>query len=59
MEVQGQVLCVLWGELGMRQGGHTKDVECLSEEFSSGTRLRSATEEFGFTEWKASSFPLN
>ena len=50
MEVQGQVLCVLWGELGMRQGGHTKDVECLSEEFSSGTRLRSATEEFGFIE---------
>lgn len=50
MQVQGQVLCVLWGELGMRQGGHTEDVECLSEESGSGASLRSATEEFGFTE---------
>lgn len=34
----------------MRQGGHTKGVECLSEEFNSETRLRSASEEFEFTE---------
>ena len=34
----------------MRQGGHTKGVECLSEEFSSEMRLKSATEEFEFTE---------
>lgn len=38
------------GALGMRQGGHTKGVECLSEEFNSEMRLKSATEEFEFTE---------
>lgn len=34
----------------VRQGGHNKDVECLSKELNSESRLGGDVEEFGFRE---------